>query len=79
MLREECARRRARDGVPAETFVHFDTPLTLPHELALLQEAGFPACEAVDSIAGAVLVRAVKPSVSYAESTPILSKRGGKP
>lgn len=25
----EAARRRARDGVPEEVFVHFDTPLTL--------------------------------------------------
>lgn len=61
LLRAECARRRARDGIPAEQFVHFDTPLTLPHELRLLQEAGFSACEAVDCIAGATFVRAVKP------------------
>lgn len=74
MLRDECARRRARDGIPAETFVHFDTPLTLPHELALLQKAGFSACEAVDCIAGAVLIRGTKPADSLAENMPILSK-----
>ena len=62
MLREVCARRRARDGIAAETFVHFDTPLTLPHELRLLQEAGFPVCGAVDCIEGATFVRGIKPA-----------------
>lgn len=62
LLRDECARRRVRDGIPAEQFVHFDTPLTLPHELALLREAGFSACEAVDCIAGATFVRGIKPA-----------------
>ncbi|MBD5094706.1 MAG: class I SAM-dependent methyltransferase [Subdoligranulum sp.] len=66
LLRAECARRRARDGIPAEQFVHFDTPLTLPHELALLRTAGFYECEALDSIAGATFVRGMKPAVSRA-------------
>ena len=39
----ELARRRARQGIPADVFVHFDTPLTLEHELALLRQAGFIA------------------------------------
>lgn len=60
LLRAECARRRARDGVPEAQFVHFDTPLTLEHELELLQSAGFCRCEAVDCIAGATLIRAEK-------------------
>lgn len=58
LLRAECARRRARDGVPDGQFVHFDTPLTLEHELALLREAGFSRCEAVDCVAGATILRA---------------------
>lgn len=74
LLREECARRRARDGIPAKTFVHFDTPLSLPHELALLREAGFSACGAVDCIAGATFVRGTKPPVSHGKNAPILSK-----
>lgn len=74
LLRAECARRRARDGVPAHAFVHFDTPLTLPHELALLRKAGFAACEAVDSIAGATLVRGEKPAGTGAENRCSLSK-----
>ena len=52
LLRAESARRRARANIPADVFIHFDTPLTLEHELALLRAAGFSCCEAVDSIAG---------------------------
>ncbi|MFQ8831664.1 MAG: class I SAM-dependent methyltransferase [Ruthenibacterium lactatiformans] len=37
------ARRRARANIPADVFIHFDTPLTLEHELALLRAAGFRA------------------------------------
>lgn len=66
LLQKECARRRARDGIPAERFVHFDTPLTLPHELALLRQAGFAACEAPMCIAGATFVRGTKPAHSQA-------------
>ena len=42
-LFQELARRRARQHVPEGTFVHFDTPLTLAHELSLLSHAGFTA------------------------------------
>lgn len=42
-LFQELARRRARQHVPEGTFVHFDTPLTLAHELSLLRQAGFTA------------------------------------
>lgn len=42
-LFQELARRRARQHVPEGMFVHFDTPLTLAHELSLLSQAGFTA------------------------------------
>ena len=60
LLRAESARRRARANLPADVFIHFDTPLTLEHELALLRAAGFSYCEAVDSIAGATFLRGRK-------------------
>lgn len=41
----ECARRRAKSGMGEDIFVHFDTPLTLEHEMGLLQEAGFASVE----------------------------------
>ena len=41
LLRETCDRRRAAQHIPAEQFIHFDTPLTQEHEMQLLREAGF--------------------------------------
>lgn len=41
----ECARRREKSGIPEGTFVHFDTPLTLEHEMGLLSKAGFGSVE----------------------------------
>lgn len=41
----ECTRRRARDKVPEDAFVHFDTPLTLEHELDALRAGGFASVE----------------------------------
>ena len=37
----ECQRRRKRDGIPDDVFVHFDTPLTLEHEIQAVKSAGF--------------------------------------
>lgn len=48
----ECGRRRVRDGIPPEQFVHFDTPLTLEHELQAMKEAGFSAAELVGFLDG---------------------------
>lgn len=41
----ECERRRAKSGIGRDVFVHFDTPLTLEHEMGLLREAGFARVE----------------------------------
>ena len=41
----ECERRRRRSGTPEDVFVHFDTPLTLEHEMELLRQAGFARVE----------------------------------
>ena len=38
---EECLRRRDKWNIPEEKFIHFDTPLTLEHEVELLNAAGF--------------------------------------
>lgn len=43
----EAQRRRRRDGIKDEVFVHFDTPLTLEHELACIRKAGFTVVELV--------------------------------
>jgi len=43
----ECRRRRLRDGIKDDVFVHFDTPLTLEHELNAIRTAGFKVVELV--------------------------------
>ena len=48
----ECARRRARDGVAEDAFVHFDTPLTLAHEMQCLRDAGFATVEPLGFLPG---------------------------
>ncbi len=61
LLAEFCMRARSAQGIPAGTFVHFDTPLTTEHEQELLQNAGFPAPELTDCIQGAGFLRCQKP------------------
>lgn len=41
LLFTELKNRRITDGLSEETTVHFDTPLTLNHEVEALREAGF--------------------------------------
>ncbi|MGK0468502.1 class I SAM-dependent methyltransferase [Clostridium sp.] len=41
LLFAECDRRKDRDRIPEDVFVHFDTPLTLKHEINLMKQAGF--------------------------------------
>lgn len=48
----ECARRRQRDGIAPGDFVHFDTPLTLEHEMDAMRRAGFSSVEAVGFLEG---------------------------
>ena len=48
----ECRRRRERDGIPADRFVHFDTPLTLEHEMGAMKDAGFSTVELVGFLDG---------------------------
>ena len=63
LLFRECARRRTRDGIAPEAYVHFDTPLTAEHELAAMREAGFTTAEVVGRLPGdvnTVMFRAVK-------------------
>lgn len=43
----ECRRRRARDNISSDTLVHFDTPLTLEHEISAIKSAGFSVVELV--------------------------------
>lgn len=59
LLRETCGRRRMASRLPADAFVHFDTPLTVAHEAAALRAAGFSDVRAVWCIENATLLTAV--------------------
>lgn len=56
LLRNVCREKRLKAGIPEGQFVHFDTPLTVPHELALLQSAGFSRCTQAEGMQDAVLL-----------------------
>lgn len=58
----ECDRRRKKWGISEDVFVHFDTPLTLEHELELLKEAGFSEVCVLGTAEGddTPIIRAVK-------------------
>lgn len=60
LLFAECDRRRKRDGILPETFVHFDTPLTLEHEMQAMRESGFEQMELIGNLEGTPMIRAVK-------------------
>ena len=60
LLWETFRRKRERDGISDDTFVHFDAPLTLEHELALLRGAGLRNPHAPCSINGACFLVCTK-------------------
>ena len=41
----ELERMRREQGLPADEFVHYDTPLTIAHQTDVLKEAGFSSVE----------------------------------
>ena len=60
MLRDIYLEKRKQYAVPEGQFIHFDIPMTLDHETAILREAGFKTVIPLDSIAGATILMATK-------------------
>ena len=60
MHRAELERLKREQGLPDGVFYHYDTPLTLEHELALLQEAGFSSVEVLQTWGATAAIKAVK-------------------
>lgn len=60
LLFEFCSQRRGEQGIPEGKFVHFDTPLTVEHELSLLKLAGFSRAKWLMSVEGASILRCEK-------------------
>ena len=56
----QLEEQKRREGIPADTLVHFDTPLTREHELALLRAAGFSAAEILQNWGATGLLRAIR-------------------
>lgn len=59
----ECDRRRRRDKVAPNTFVHFDTPLKVEHEVQAIKRAGFSSVVPLGFLPGdshTVMIRAIK-------------------
>jgi len=60
---DECRRRRLRDGIAEDVFIHFDTPLTLEHEMQAMHSAGFATVELVGFLPEddhTAMIRAIK-------------------
>ena len=60
---KECRRRRERDGIPDDRYIHFDTPLTLEHELSAMRSGGFDEAALVEQINGTPIIVAKKRGV----------------
>lgn len=56
ILRNTYLEKRRKSQIHQEQFVHFDIPLTLEHEIDLLQKAGFSGVTVADVIQGATLI-----------------------
>ncbi|MFI3325824.1 MAG: class I SAM-dependent methyltransferase [Clostridia bacterium] len=59
----EINRRKIRDNIEDEIFVHFDTPLTAEHEMEAMKKAGFSKVERIGCLEGdgnTVMFRCIK-------------------
>lgn len=60
LLRSTYLEKRKNSSIPEDRFVHFDIPLTLEHELKLLQDVGFSIEKIVDAPDEATIIKAIK-------------------
>ena len=56
----ELARLKAENGICDADFYHFDTPLTVGHEMKALQDGGFAQVEILKNWGATYVLRAVK-------------------
>lgn len=59
---ETLRRLKAGQGLSDDAFYHYDTPLTVAHELEALRSAGFTGCEILNRWGATCTVRAEKPA-----------------
>ena len=58
LLRETWSRKRRKESIPDDAFVHFDIPLTKEHEVELLKKVGFTVT--VENGNDCLIIKAVK-------------------
>ncbi len=59
-FREEFLRLRSKQGLPDNEFYHFDTPLTVEHEIEVLVSSGFDKVEILSRWGATCTVKAIK-------------------
>ncbi len=57
---ENLGQRKKAQGIPEAEFYHYDTPLTVEHEIKTLHKAGFTRCEILNRWEATCTVKAVK-------------------
>ena len=60
MHRRNLLALKAEQGITDDEFYHYDTPLTVKHELEALVEAGFASVEVLNNWGATYTVKAVK-------------------
>ena len=59
-FRQELLRLKQEEGISDEEFYHYDTPLTVKHEIEALMEAGFSNATVLNNWGATYTVKAVK-------------------
>lgn len=60
MHRENLVALKAAQGISDDEFYHYDTPLTVNHEIEALLEAGFSSVTALENWGATYIIKAVK-------------------
>lgn len=59
-FRQELLRKKRENGIMDDAFYHFDTPLTIEHEMQALTEAGFASVENLKNWGATYTIKARK-------------------
>ena len=57
---EQCAYKRRVNNIPDDVFIHIDIPLTLEHQIELMENAGFNDIKVLYENCGTMIIKAKK-------------------
>ncbi len=60
LYQRELQRLKSEQGICDDEFYHYDTPLTKPHEMQILNEAGFSSVEIIAEWNATAAIKAIK-------------------